>query len=180
MPNDIYFRSAIAGYNKNDVMRFIEKLNADQVERVNELNDQIRTSQTEVRKLAAEAEVLKKRCDELEYTLTLRGKGDVINAEKAQKYDEMQKNYADIMLDAESSSKEKIRQAEEQGEKIITDANLYFEDKKKALLENKEKLISANKNTLKASLKELEDVLNKLSVDLERSWEIIGKDSENE
>lgn len=173
MSNDIYFRSAFAGYNKNDVMRFIEKLNSDQVERVNELNEQIRASQTEVRKLSAEAEVLKKRCDELEHTLSLRGKGDVINAEKAQKYDEMQKNYADIMLDAESSSKEKIKQAEAQAEKIVEEANLYFEEKMNALRANKEKLVLANKETLNASVKEIEAVLSKLSSSLEASWNAI-------
>lgn len=178
MSNDIYFRTALAGYNKNDVMRFIEKLNADQVERVNELNDQIRASQTEVKKLSAEAEILKKRCDELEHVLSLRGKGDVINAEKAQKYDEMQKNYADIMLDAESTSKEKIRQADEQAENIIAQANSYFEEKISTLNEKKNKLIASNKDTLNATVKEIEEVLGKLAVSLEQAWDTINSDGE--
>ena len=176
MSNDIYFRTSLGGYNKNDVMRFIEKLNSDQVERVNELNEQIRASQTEARKLSAEAEVLKKRCDELEYTLALRGKGDVINAEKAQKYDDMQKNYADIMLDAESSSKEKIRQAEEQADKIVAEAKQYFEQKMNELKANKDKLVSLNKEALDASVKEIEAGLGKLSVSLEKSWDTISVD----
>lgn len=174
MSNDIYFRTALAGYNKNDVMRFIEKLNSDQVERVNDLNDQIRSSQTEVKKLMAEAETLRRRCDELEHALSVRGKGDMDNAEKAHKYDEMQKNYADIMLEAESTSMEKIKGAEAESVRIISEANLFFEEKRKMLRENKEKLISENNSILEKSLKEMESVMNALSDSLKNAWSIIG------
>lgn len=158
MSNDIYFRTALAGYNKNDVMRFIEKLNSDQVERVNDLNDQLRTSQTEVKKLTAELEIIRKRCDDLENSLSVRGKGDIANAEKALKYDEMQKNYADIMLEAENSAKDKIKSAD-----------LYFEEKQRLFEENKTALINKNKEIIKATVSDLETVLNSLSDSLEKA-----------
>ena len=158
MSNDIYFRTSIAGYNKNDVMRFIEKLNNDQVERVNDLNDQLRTSHTEVKKLSAELEILHKRCDELENSLSVRGKGDIANAEKALKYDEMQKNYADIMLEAENSAKDKMKSAD-----------LYFEEKQKLLREAKTELMNKNKEIIKSTLTDIEGVLNSLTLSLEKA-----------
>ena len=180
MANDIYFRTSIAGYNKNDVMRFIEKLNSDQVERVNDLNDQIRSSQTESRKLSAELDVIRKRCDELEYTLSLRDKGDISNAEKAVKYDELQKNYADIMLEAESTSKEKIRQSEEKSSQIVAEANAYYEKKIKELRENKDRLVMMNKEILKSSMSQLESLILSLEKSLEDTWSTIGLGEDNE
>ncbi len=160
MSNDIYFRTALAGYNKNDVMRFIEKLNSDQVERVNDLNDQLRTSQTEVKKLSAELEIVRKRCDDLENSLSVRGKGDIANAEKALKYDEMQKNYADIMLEAENSAKDKIKSAD-----------LYFEEKQRLFEESKTALMNKNKEIIKSTVTELETVLNSLATSLEKAMD---------
>ena len=180
MSNDIYFRTALAGYNKSDVMHFIEKLNSDQVERVNDLNDQLRTSQTEVKKLMAEVEALRRRCDDLEHNLSVRGKGDIDNAEKAHKYDEMQKNYADIMLEAESTSMEKVKNAEAESNRIISEANNFFEEKKKILRENKEKLVAENNVIVEKSLKEMEAVMNSLSTALKDAWSIIGLGDNNE
>lgn len=96
------------------------------------------------------------------------------NAEKAHKYDEMQKNYADIMLEAESTSMEKIKGAEAESVRIISEANLFFEEKRKMLRENKEKLISENNSILEKSLKEMESVMNALSDSLKNAWSIIG------
>ena len=180
MSNDIYFRTSLAGYNKNDVMRFIEKLNADQVNRVNDLNEQIRTSQLELKKSSAEAETLRRRCDELERTLSIRGKGDIDNAQKAQKYDEMQKNYADIMLDAESAAKEKIKSSEEQAKAIIDQANTYFEEQKKKLSESKKKILEQNKSILSSSLNEFSEVVQKLTGSLENTWNAIVEEDINE
>lgn len=180
MAHDIYFRTAIAGYNKIDVMRFIEKLNADQVERVNDLNDQLRSSQTESRKLQAELDALKKKCDELEYTLSLRDKGDISNAEKAVKYEELQKNYADIMLDAESESKEKIRQSEEKAAQIVAEANALYDAKLKALRENKERLVSQNKEIITSTVSKIEGIISSLEKSLEDSWSIVGLGEDKE
>ncbi len=180
MANDIYFRTSLAGYNKNDVMRFIEKLNSDQVERVNDLNDQIRSGQTEARKLSAELDAIRKKCDELEYALSIKDKGDASNAEKAEKYDELQKNYADIMLEAESSSKEKIRQSEEKASEIIAEANAYYEEKLKALRENKARLMMMNKDILKNSVSQMENLILSLEKSLEDTWTAVGLGEDNE
>jgi len=155
MAADIYFRTSLSGYNKKDVMRFIEKLNKEQVERVSDLNDKIRVAQTEARKLALEIETVRKRCDEVETMLSDREQNDVVNEEKAQKFDSMQGTYADIMLDAEHSAKEKIATANKEAEEILRQANALFEEKMKEIdriIENSKSEFMAVAEKMTASL----------------------------
>lgn len=162
MSTDIYFRSSLSGYNKSDVIKFIEKLNAEQIERVNELNDKLRSAQSELRRLSSELEEAKNKCSSLESQLADSEAKHTVNDEKAQKYDEMTGTYADIMLEAEHTSKEKVRLAEEQAEKIISDANCI---KKQIVAENKQ-IIEGAKSEFTALVDKLtaslDDTLNKL------------------
>lgn len=164
MSADIYFRSSLSGYNKSDVIKFIEKLNAEQIERVNELNDKLRIAQAELRRLSSELEEAKGKCSSLESQLAEAVAKHTANDEKAQKYDEMTGTYADIMLEAEHTSKEKVRLAEEQAEKIISDANGI---KKQIVAENKE-IIESAKSEFTALVDKLtsslDETLNKLGI----------------
>jgi cell division septum initiation protein DivIVA len=169
MPTDIYFRTALSGYNRKDVMRFIEKLNAEQVERVSELNCKIRSAQTEAHKLSGELEKLTRRCDELEEALASRNEGDVINEEKAHKYDSMQVNYADIMLDAEGQAIEKLRDAEKKSAEILEEANRAFEENKKELQRMKDSLILENKRLLQKSKNEFDKLFSEISAEFEKT-----------
>lgn len=158
MSTDIYFRTSLSGYNKNDVIKFIEKLNAEQIERVNELNDRLRSAQTEIRRLNTELEEAKKKCVTLEHQLEGSESKRTANDEKAQKYDAMQGSYADIMLEAEHTSKEKVRLAEEKAEKIIAEAN-----------EAKKQVISDNKRIIESAKAEFTALVDKLTSSLDET-----------
>lgn len=168
MSADIYFRTSLSGYNKNDVIKFIEKLNAEQIERVNELNDRIRSAQTEIRRLNSELDEAHKKCAELEEQLSGERSRNTANDEKAQKYDEMQGTYADIMLEAEHNAKEKVRIAQEQAEKIIADANGI-----------KKQIISENKEIIASAKTEFTALVDKLTSSLDDTLEKLGN-GENE
>ena len=169
MANDIYFRTSLSGYNKNDVIRFIEKLNSEQVERVNELNDRIRISQTEAKKMSVELDAMKKKCAQLESQLSMSDENRAINDEKAQKYDAMQGTYADIMLDAEHISKEKVKLAEEKAEKILAEAT-----------EIKKRIVDENKRILENSKNEFLAVVERLTASLDESIAKTGIGEGNE
>lgn len=158
MAADIYFRSALSGYNKRDVISFIERLNSEQIERVNELNDRLRIAQTDAKKTAAELEEIKKRCEELEALLSETDATREDNAEKAQKYEAMQNSYANIMLEAEHTSVEKVRLAEEKAEKIIAEAQAL-----------KKKVVEDNKRIIENSKSELVALIDKLTASLDET-----------
>ncbi len=122
MAKDIYFRTAFSGYNKSDVISFIERLNEEQIERVNDLNDRLRSSQTENKKLLDELNNLKIKCEKLEEKTEALNSIIALNEDKAAKYDNMQNTYANIMLEAEHTSAEKIKHAEENAKSIIAEA----------------------------------------------------------
>lgn len=169
MSKDIYFRTSLSGYNKNDVIRFIEKLNSEQVERVNELNDRIRISQTEAKKMSAELEEMKRKCAQLESQLSMSDENRAINDEKAQKYDAMQGSFADIMLDAEHTSKEKVRLAEEKAEKVLAEA-----------MEIKKRIVTENKQILENSKNEFLALVERLTISLDETITKTGIGETNE
>lgn len=158
MSNDIYFRSAFSGYNKRDVINFIEKLNAEQVERVNELNDKIRLAQTEVKRLTLELAEAKKKSAELEISLNRTDANRALNDEKAQKFDSMQGTYADIMLEAEHNAKEKVKSAEEKAEQILNEAN-----------EERKKIVAENKQIIQSSKAEFLALIDKITTSLDNT-----------
>lgn len=165
MSADIYFRTSLSGYNKSDVIKFIEKLNAEQIERVNELNDKIRSAQTEIRRLTAELDSAQEKCAVLEKQLAEAESKSTANDEKAQKYDEMTGTYADIMLEAEHTSKEKVRIAEEQAEKIIAEANGI-----------RKQIVAENKDIIASAKAEFTELVDKLTSSLDATLEKLGSD----
>lgn len=167
MANDIYFRTSLTGYNKSDVINFIEKLNSEQVERVNELNERLRSSQSEVKRMDSELVELRKKCSEMERLLTQKDADRITNEEKAQKYDAMQGTYADIMLEAEHTSKEKVRLAEEKAEKILEDAN-----------EAKKLIVAENKQIIESSKAEFIALIDKLTLSMDATLNKIGNENE--
>ena len=158
MSNDIYFRTAFSGYNKRDVINFIEKLNAEQVERVNELNDKIRLAQTEIKRLTNELAEAKKKSAELEISLNRTDANRALNDEKAQKFDSMQGTYADIMLEAEHNAKEKVKSAEEKAEQILNEAN-----------EERKKIVAENKQIIQSSKAEFLALIDKITTSLDNT-----------
>lgn len=168
MAIDIYFRNSFSGYNKMDVVNFIEKLNREQVERVNDLNENFRIAQEEIKELSDELEASKKRCAELEAAVARQEAERADSEEKAQKYEAMQGTYADIMLEAEYTSKEKVRIAEEKADRMIKEAE---ETKRIAVAENK-RIIENTKNEFMA-------LIDKLTTSLDETIEKIGS-KENE
>lgn len=163
MPTDIYFRSAISGYNKSDVINFIEKLNSEQIERVNDLNERLRASQSEARKLSADLDAMQKKCAELEAKIKAAESQRTQNDEKAQKYDAMQGTYADIMLDAEHTAKEKVKAAEEKAKAILEEAN----EVKKVVVAENQKLIGDAKTEFVA-------LMDKLTASLDETLSKLG------
>ena len=133
MANDIFFRTSLAGYNKQDVMKFIEKLNCEQTERTAELSEQTRMLQSELKKAKEELEKLRNRNDDLDDKLTEEQKRADSNADKASKFDEMQASYADIMLKAETEAQRKIFDAEAEASRIVEGAREEIEQKRKEL-----------------------------------------------
>lgn len=167
MPRDIYFRTSLTGYNKSDVISFIEKLNNEQVTRVNELNEKIRLYQVEQKRLLDELEEERKKSRELADALSETDENRIANDDKARKYDAMQETYADIMLDAERTSKEKLKFAEEESQKIINDANTLYEERTKELEALRASIFSENKRILETSKAEITSLLDKLTSQLE-------------
>lgn len=167
---DIYFRTALGGYNKQDVMKFIEKLNCEQTERTNELAEQNRLLQNESKKLNDDLTKQKTRCEELDYEVkTLREYAES-NAEKASKYDDMQSSFADIMLSAEHEAQKKIQEAEEEAARIIESARSEIERKQKELDEMKAEFSDTfieNKQIIERSKEEFSGVFEKIFSSIE-------------
>ncbi len=173
MANDIYFRTSIGGYNKQDVMKFIEKLNCDQTERVNELNEQNRMLQNEMRKLSDELGAVKLRAENLDASLQEKEELAKISAEKAAKYDDMQASFADLMLNAEHEAQQKIIQAEEQAKKIIQDAYDEIERKHRELDELRAGFTDTfieNKQIIERSKEEFSTVFEKITSSIENVY----------
>ncbi len=167
---DIYFRTALSGYNKQDVMRFIEKLNCEQTERTNELAEQNRILHAEVRKLNEDNKALKERCQALE--VELREAVDKIaeKTEKAEKYDDMQESFADLMLNAEREAQKKLESAEAEAQRIIESAREEIESKKRELDLMKAEFTETfveNKRIIENSKVELTGVFEKICSSIE-------------
>ena len=163
MSNEIFFKTAVHGYNKSDVNSFIEKLNNEQVERVNALNDTIKQMQEEIDRLSEELESAKVRCAELEETIAQTEEKNAEIVEKAHKYDTLHATYADIMMEAEYTSKEKVRLAEERADKMLKDAD---EVRKIAAVEN-QRIIESTKS-------EFMSLVENLTSSLDETIEKIG------
>ena len=167
---DIYFRTALGGYNKKDVMRFIEKLNCEQTERTNELSEQSRMLQGEVKKQSDEISVLRTRAEELDDDLRRLTEYAESNAEKAAKYDDMQASFADIMLNAEHEAQKKIQEAEEEAKRIIESAREEIERKQKELDDMKAEFSDTfveNKQIIERSKDEFSTVFEKICSSIE-------------
>jgi len=165
MANDIYFRTSIAGYNKQDVMRFIEKLNCEQTERTSELKDSNRMLQLEVQKLTEELSNLRKHCEAVEDDLKCAQALSLENSEKAEKFDDMQGKFADLMMNAECEAQKKLSDAEAEAKSITDKARNEIERREKELEELKNELGSTfidNKRVIERSKEEFATVFEKL------------------
>ena len=165
MANDIYFRTAIAGYNKQDVMRFIEKLNCEQTERTSELKDNNRLLQIEVQKLNDELSSLRKRCDDVEEKLKTAEASMRENEEKAVKFDDMQAKFADLMMNAVCEAQRKVSAAETEAKEITEKAKADVERRERELEDMKNELGATfvdNKKVIERSREEFSEVFEKL------------------
>lgn len=167
---DIYFRTALSGYNKQDVMRFIEKLNCEQTERTSELAEQNRILQNETKKLNEDLAKLRERIEALsEDNNSLREIAES-NAEKAAKYDDMQSDFADIMLNAEHEAQKKIQDAEAEANRIIESTREEIERKRKELDSMKSEFgdtFAQNKQIIERSKEEFSGVFDKICSSIE-------------
>ena len=144
-------------------------MNNEQVSRVNELNEKIRTYQVEQKRLTQELDELRKKNSELADALSLNDENRLANDDKARKYDAMQESYADIMLDAERTSKEKLKFAQERSQEIINEATLLYEQQTRELEELRESILTENKKILENSKAEITSLLDKLTSQLDES-----------
>ena len=170
MAADIYFRTSIGGYNKADVMRFIEKLNCEQTERVNDLTEQNRMLQNELKKISEELARAKSRAEELDASLQKAEADAQANSEKAAKYDDMQASFADVMLSAETEAQKKIANAEEEAKRIIESAHEEIERKEKELDALKAEFSDTfveNKQVIERSREEFSKVFEKICSSIE-------------
>ncbi len=170
MANDIYFRTSLGGYNKQDVMKFIEKLNCEQTERVNDLNEQNRMLQNELKKISDELKSMKARSEELDANLRKTEEVASANSEKAAKYDDMQSSFADVMLNAEHEAQRKISAAEEEARRIIEAAHDEIARKEKELDELKAEFTDTfveNKQVIERSKEEFSRVFERICSSIE-------------
>ena len=167
---DIYFRTALGGYNKQDVMRFIEKLNCEQSERTSELTEQNKILQNDAKKLSEDLAKLRERCEKLEEEVRILSEKAEINSEKASKYDDMQASFADIMLNAEHEAQKKIQDAEIEANRIIKSAREEIERKQKELDDMKSEFSDTfieNKQIIERSKGEFSGVFEKICSSIE-------------
>ena len=167
---DIYFRTSLSGYNKQDVMKFIEKLNCEQNERIGELNEQIRLLHIELKRSNDEVSALRERSGELDEKLSSSIALSQANAEKAAKYDDMQSSFADLMLNAEREAQKKIAAAEEEAARIIEAAREEIDAKKRELDEMKSEFSDTfveNKQIIERSKEEFSGVFERICASIE-------------
>lgn len=165
MSGDIYFRTSLTGYNKQDVLKFIEKLNCEQTERMNELNDHNRILQNELKKIRDELSEFKNKCESLEKANAEIEENYKISSEKASKYDDMQSKYASLMLNAEHEAQIKIASAESEAKKIINSAQEEIDRRKRELDEMRDEFKDTfveNRQIIEHSKEELTDVFEKI------------------
>ena len=86
------FRSAIGGFNRQDVVRYIEYLNNQHNSQIEQLNTQLQTAQEALTKAApnedlqAQLDSALARCAELEAQLTQNGQTPVLSGDELEAY----------------------------------------------------------------------------------------------
>lgn len=86
------FRSAIGGFNRQDVVRYIEYLNNQHNSQIEQLNTQLQTAQEALAKAApngdlqAQLDAALARCAQLEAQLTQNGQAPVLSGDELEAY----------------------------------------------------------------------------------------------
>lgn len=119
------FRSAIGGFNRQDVVRYIEYLNNQHNSQIEQLNTQLQTAQEALAKamsnddLQAQLDAALARCAELEVQLTQNGQTPVLSGDELEAYRRAER--------AERLARDRAAQIYAQANAALADATVKVE-----------------------------------------------------
>ena len=125
-----HFRSALGGFNREDVVRYIEYINHQHNSQIQQLNTQLQTAQEALARakaapqtdgeLQAKLDAALARCTELESQLTNQGQSaPVLNGDELEAYRRAEK--------AERLARERAAQIYAQANAVLADATVKVE-----------------------------------------------------
>ena len=130
------FRSAIGGFNRQDVVRYIEYLNNQHNSQIEQLNTQLQTAREALAKatpngdLQAQLDAALARCTQLEAQLTQSGQAPVLSGDELEAYRRAER--------AERLARDRAAQIYTQANAALADATVKaeaFSDSMNALTE---------------------------------------------
>ena len=120
-----HFRTALAGFNREDVVRYIEYLNNQHNSQIEQLNTQLQTAQEALSKAAQDPQLQEKlaaaeaRCAELEAMLSENGQAPILSGDELEAYRRAER--------AERLARDRASQIYAQANAALADATVKVE-----------------------------------------------------
>ncbi len=120
-----HFRTALAGFNREDVVRYIEYLNNQHNSQIEQLNTQLQTAQEALSKAAQDSQLQEKlaaaeaRCAELEAMLSENGQTPILSGDELEAYRRAER--------AERLARDRAAQIYAQANAALADATVKVE-----------------------------------------------------
>ena len=120
-----HFRTALAGFNREDVVRYIEYLNNQHNSQIEQLNTQLQTAQEALSKAAQDSQLQDKlaaaeaRCAELEAMLSENGQAPILSGDELEAYRRAER--------AERLARDRASQIYAQANAALADATVKVE-----------------------------------------------------
>ncbi len=120
-----HFRTALAGFNREDVVRYIEYLNNQHNSQIEQLNTQLQTAQEALSKATQDSQLQEKlaaaeaRCAELEAMLSENGQTPILSGDELEAYRRAER--------AERLARDRASQIYAQSNAALADATVKVE-----------------------------------------------------
>lgn len=166
MNKEVYFRKAMRGFNKSDVIDYIEKTSLENRTTVEELTKKLSEAEKKIEDMTRELEEIK-MSNQAELSDPLEqapNEEEILLREKADKYDKISAQLADIILNAEKNAAEIISSAHSTAEEHVKEINEKIKGLNSAMMQ-KRNMIAASKLEMSRILADIsssvEDLCNK-------------------
>ena len=153
------FRSAFRGFNRQDVVQYIEMLNQQHATQINQLNSQLQAAKENAgnQDLLRQLEEINARCAELEAALSKGNQSADMAAEELEAYRRAER--------AERVAQEKADQIYAKATAVLADATVKAESASTGLAESAQQItqqISAYQESIQAAKSALEEAVTAL------------------